>query len=122
MKDKRKNYISVKLAIEQPNRCIDCPLLGLIPKQQRPKGSKESHVCLATAEAMGARFVRIKASERDSRHPLIRPCDALWYIWTRNPNREYRLRWDRYLQYRQPFEQGQQMQINFHTKTKNTQI
>ena len=53
MKDKRKNYISVKLAIEQPNRCIDCPLLGLIPKQQRPKGSKESHVCLELKQVRG---------------------------------------------------------------------
>lgn len=121
MKDKRKNYISVILPDEQPDRCTDCPLLGLIPKQQRPKGSKESHVCLGTCEAMGARFARVKASERDTRHPHLRPCDALWYVWTRAPRREYRLRWDRYLQYREPYEQGQQMQINFHTKPKDNE-
>ena len=40
--------VFVKLPEQQPDRCQDCPLLGLIPVEMRKHGSKKTHVCLGT--------------------------------------------------------------------------
>ena len=40
--------VMVKLPEEQPDRCLDCPLLGVIPIEKRKHGSKKTHVCLGT--------------------------------------------------------------------------
>ena len=59
----KKNFIKVKIAPVQPDRCTDCPLLGIVPKHQRPKGSLETYVCIPTRHAMTSRLIRSRVSE-----------------------------------------------------------
>lgn len=110
----RKSFIPTQLPPEQPDRCADCPLLGLIPKEQRPKGSKETHVCIGTHHAISGRGILVRKSQRDSHHPLRRPCDSKWEAWMTLPGRTYGMPYTHYLLYRMPYEQGQQMKIIFH--------
>lgn len=113
---KPKNKTPIQLPPEQPDCCFDCPLCGLIPKDQpdKPKGSKETHVCLATWEALTGRGIKVRASGRDSHHPLKRPCDTKWEAWMKLPERCYLLPDVVYLHYRLPFENGLQFKIKFH--------
>ena len=68
----RRIYQTVKLPVQQPDRCLDCKLLGMIPPEEREPRSQETMVCLGTGDAMSARFARSRASMRDSKHPLKR--------------------------------------------------
>lgn len=81
----KKRFENVKLPLLQPDRCMDCPLLGAIPKSERRPGSQEALVCLGTWHAMTVRFSRVRKSGRDSKHPLTRPCDAKWERWQEAP-------------------------------------
>ena len=99
-------FTPIQLPPEQPPCCAACPLVGIIPQCERPKGSKETHVCLATGEALAGRGI---VSQHD-RHR--RPCDDLWDSWPR----KYGIRRDYYLRYRVPYDQSKQMVIKFHDK------
>lgn len=112
----------MQLPPEQPDCCLECPLCGLIPKDHpdRPKGSKETHVCLGTWEALTGRGIKVRASRRDSHHPLHRPCDTKWEAWMRLPERCFMLKDEAYLHYRLPFEDGLQFKIKFHTYNKQS--
>lgn len=114
---RKLNYM-VGLPMEQPDCCAECPLVGVIPKEQRPKGSKETHVCLGTHEALSGRGIKVRASRRDVHHPLRRPCDARWRMWVTLPGRQYALKKEYYQIYRLPYEQGMQMVIKFHGNSK----
>lgn len=81
----KKLFSKVKLPIEKPDRCMDCPLLGEIPKEEKQKGNQANLVCLGTQMAMSARAARSKASEHDTKHPLKRPCDGEWERWLQPP-------------------------------------
>lgn len=108
------NITIINLPAEQPDCCATCPLLGLVPQGMRPHGSKETHVCLGTMEALSGRGTRVRASEKDIRHPWHRPCDDRWLTWMQLPNRRLGINTQSYLQCRVPYEQGLQMQIKFH--------
>lgn len=113
---KPKNKTPIHLPFEQPDCCFDCPLVGLIPKDYRdkPKGSKETHVCLGTWEALSGRGIKVRASKRDVHHPLRRPCDLRWQSWAKLPGGYFMLPDEAYLQFRLPFEHGLQFRIRFH--------
>ena len=81
----KKIYSQIKLPRVQPNCCMDCPLLGQIPKHERQFGSQETLVCLATHHAMSTRIARSKASEHTTKHPLKRSCDGEWERWQMEP-------------------------------------
>lgn len=109
------NIQKVPLPPQKPDRCIDCPLLGLVPKYvDRPKNSKETHVCIGTMEALTQRGTKIRASERDKNHPLRRPCDLRWDMWMTLPRRILFVNSDFYRECRIPYESTLQMQIKFH--------
>lgn len=111
----------VKLPEKQPDCCAICPLLGLIPKDRIPAKSYEKFVCLGTNEAMTQRASRIRASQRNSKHPLHRYCDEKWQFWMQLKNRCLGINGTMYLQCRIPYEQSQQMTFNFikfHRQTK----
>ena len=110
----RKNIVQIQLPPEKPDCCAVCPLCGKIPKEMRKKGSRETHVCLGTMEALGGRFINVKASERDSHHPLKRWCDTRWDAWMSLPGRQIGISYPAYLQCRVPYEQAQQLIIKFH--------
>ena len=108
----KKNLIPIELPVEQPDCCATCKLVGLIPKGNRQ--GKYTHVCCATAEALTRRGIKVKASEKDSKHPLKRPCDA-WYrnFVETNPKRIWGLPRDRYFLWRVPYENEYELQIKF---------
>ncbi len=81
----KKIFNQVKIPKLQPDCCMDCPLLGEIPKEERPKGTQENLVCLGTHFAMSARAARSKSSNHDTKHPLKRSCDEDWDRWHQTP-------------------------------------
>lgn len=112
----KNNFIMlhlVKLPEKQPDCCAICPLLGMIPKDKVPSKSYENLVCLGTNEAMTKRASQIRASHRNSKHPLHRYCDDKWQIWMQLKNRCLGISSTMYLQCRIPYEQSQQMTFNF---------
>jgi hypothetical protein len=117
---KPKNQTLIKLRPSQPDCCADCPLVGLVPSYvKKPKGSKETHVCMATFEALTGRGIKIRASQRDSTHPLHRPCDNYWEKWVQLPGSYLPVPDELYLNSRLPYERTQQLRIKFHTYKKS---
>ena len=111
----KRNFVQIQLPPEQPDCCAECPLLGLVPGYvQRPKNSKETHVCCATREALTQRGSKVRASQRDVNHPLHRPCDNYWHAWMLLPGRKYGITTQIYNDCRRPYENTLQLQIKFH--------
>lgn len=111
----KRNIIQIQLPPIKPDRCVDCPLLGIVPKTYpRPKNSKETMLCLGTMEAMSQRGSKVKASSRDAHHPLSRWCDNRWEAWMRLPNRKLGISIQAYNECRIPYEQTLQLVIKFH--------
>ena len=111
----RRNFIPVQLPPMQPDRCIDCPLLGLVPKGTvgRPKRSRKTRVCLGTMKALTAQGSEIRASARDSHHPLHRPCDNYWKAWMQLPRQQFSVSIQAWNECRIPYEQTLQLKIDF---------
>ena len=111
----KRNIVQITLPAEQPDCCAECPLLGLVPKYvARPKNSKETHVCCGTMEAITQRGSKVRASQRDSNHPLHRPCDNRWHSWMQLPQRKLGITTQTYNDCRIPYECTLQLQIKFH--------
>ena len=51
----KRIFVKVKLPPQQPDRCLDCPLLGLIPEEERKHNSKKTYVCMKMAKALAGR-------------------------------------------------------------------
>lgn len=113
-----KNKEFIKIPINQPDCCADCPLLGAIPENERRPRSQEVLVCLATWEAMSARFSRSRASTKDAKHPLHRPCDQKWERWQMAPfNGSYPVPYEAMNRYREKYKnEYMQFRIIFHDK------
>ena len=110
----KHNMTPIQLPAEQPDCCATCPLVGIIPKVNRPKGTKETHCCLGTMEALSGRGINVRASEKDSRHPWHRPCDNKWQAWMLFPKRTIHVNSIAYIQCRVPYEQSRQLTFKFH--------
>lgn len=111
----RKAIIPMKLPLEQPDCCAQCPLVGLIPKEQRCGGVRQAFVCLGVpGEALTSKGIHTSAAAyRAKNRKWHRPCDSRWDAWTHLPGREFGISYAHYLQYRLPYEQGTQLQIRF---------
>ena len=109
----KRNFIPTQLAPIQYDRCIDCPLCGLIPETERKEGKRKKYVCMGTMKALTSKGVWIKASKRDQKHPLHRPCDTYWPAWMTLVRHEFALSMILYTKYRLPFEQSIQPKIDF---------
>ena len=110
----KHNTTPIQLPAEQPDCCALCPLVGIIPKELRKKGSKETYCCLGTMEALSQRGIYVRASEKDSRHPWHRPCDSTWKAWMLYPKRTIYVGNVAYIQCRMPFIQTRQLTFKFH--------
>lgn len=111
----KRNIVQIQLPAQQPDCCAECPLLGLVPKYvSRPKNSKETHVCLGTMEALTQRGSKVRASQRDTNHPLRRPCDCRWNAWMSLPQRKLGVNIQSYNDCRIPYECTLQLTIKFH--------
>lgn len=127
-----KQYIPRQLPREQPDSCQLCPLVGIIPRDERRKGLRERYCCLGIFEPLTddngqpvaddngqqrLSFPRIKSKGITSSakaikaggHLLHRPCDALWPAWMTLPGRLYGMPPETYTKYRLPFEHEQQV-------------
>ena len=108
--------VFVKLPEKQPDRCQDCPLLGLIPMEMRKHGSKKTHVCLGTypdLKAIAKRKTSLRKSDETRSKPLVRPCDKLWHAWIKLPKRQFPLNINAYNKFRQPYINALQYTIDF---------
>lgn len=112
----KRNFVKIKLPIAQPDCCALCPLIGKIPPERREYGSYETLICLGTMDAMTQRQSNIRASKRDSRHPLHRYCDTRWNAWQQLSAREFPVSIDIYNTFRMPYEMGMQPVIRFHRR------
>jgi hypothetical protein len=111
----KRNIIQIQLPSEQPDCCAECPLLGVVPSYvARPKNSKETMVCCGTMDAITQRGSRVRASQRDTNHPLHRPCDSRWHSWMQLPGRKLGISTQTYNDCRIPYEGTLQLQIKFH--------
>ncbi len=105
-----------KLPFVKPDCCAECPLIGKIPQELREYGSYETLICLGTMDAMTQRQSNIRASKRDSKHPLHRYCDTRWEAWQQLRGREFPIAMDVYNTFRMPFEMQMQPAIRFHKR------
>lgn len=87
--------IKVQLAPERYERCKDCPLCGLIPKDERKGGFK--YVCLGTMYTISNEDFEGKTKSRN--------CDNRWGIFMQLPKRRYGIIDKLYQKFRLPFEQ-----------------
>ena len=110
-----KAIIPIEIKMEQPDCCAKCPLIGLIPKEQRQKGVRQSYVCLGVlGEALSSKGIWASASDyKKKKKKLHRPCDTRWEAWTQLPGRKFGMSYAHYLQYRLPYEQRNQLIIHF---------
>ncbi len=111
----KKIFKTVKLPRQQPDCCIECPLLGVIPKKDLPKGCRETRVCIMTGDAMTPAFSRSRKSTKDRHHPLKRYCDHDWDLYQKPPiNGKYNIRIVDWVTYRLPYEEKKVLNIKFH--------
>lgn len=126
----KKVYTPRQLPPEQPDCCERCPLVGIIPKEERRSGVRERYYCLGiygpefdengnpVIDENGCQrigFPRIKTkgvrnsakSWKAKGHLLHRPCDNIWDAWMTLPGKLLGIPTDTYIKYRIPFEHEQ---------------
>ena len=125
-------YTPRKLPPEQPDRCELCPLVGLIPENERREGVRERYYCLGVFDALTddegkpvldengqqklslprlkSKGITVSAKAvKKGGHLLHRPCDFLWEAWMTLPGRLFGMPTDTYTNYRLPYEYEQQV-------------
>lgn len=139
-------YTPRQLPMEQPDRCELCPLIGVIPKNERRKGKRERYFCLGIFEAetdengdpvldehgqqqmshprLSSKGITVSAmATRKKGHLWHRPCDYTWQSWMTLPGRVFGLPTDVFNAYRIPFEQEQMIKsmpkLPFRIRRKN---
>lgn len=143
----RVPYIPRELPNRQPDSCEKCPLVGLLPKEERREGVRERYCCLGIYEAVidedgnpvldengvqkmdfpriKSKGIRVSATDLKNRNQrLHRPCDYIWDAWMTLPGRMFGILAETYNKYRLPFEREQQIkmypQFKFRTRKKKS--
>lgn len=89
----RKIFQQIPIIGTQPDRCIDCPLLGAIPKDERQKGDRTRFICMASVRdrrgpfkisTRGANVSKAHKARPESKNRLHRFCDKHWDRWAAN--------------------------------------
>ena len=78
--------IKIQLPPKQPDCCAKCPLIGIIPKNLRQKGKRQSYCCLGMMphEPLTSKGIDVSASDKKKTgHLKHRFCDDRWEIWKR---------------------------------------
>lgn len=130
----RNYFIPRELPPHQPDMCKTCPMCGLIPKEERRRGLRESYYCLGVYEALKDKngmpvlnedgdevlsFRRLKSkhigvsakARKEKGHLLHRPCDYIYKAWMQLKGRQLAMRSDVYIKYRLPYEHEQQRKM-----------
>lgn len=110
------NKIKIRIPQQQPDRCKDCPLIGVIPEEHRAKGVRQSYCCLGVYphEALTSKGITVSAKAKASTgHLLHRPCDDRWGTWWESRDHAVIISKDSYRYCRLPYENRQQLAFNF---------
>ena len=100
-------FYSQPVPPKKPDRCKDCPFLGIVPQAKRKKGSKLTMLCMATMKAISHESISISEEERrGTKHPHNRPCDGKYHVWLEYPRGIFPLSKQVYRDCRVPYEQG----------------
>ena len=97
-------------ALEQPDECAACPLLGKRPAEELTKGQRQAYCCLGIFTPDGFPPLTSKGIERSAaayrkqKRLLHRPCDDQWEKWMSLPNRKYPITIDAWRERRRPYE------------------
>ena len=108
--------IKIKLPNQQPDRCKDCVLVGIIPEVYRQRGVRQSYCCLGVFphEALTSKGIEVSASDKQKTgHLLHRPCDDRWEAWMQEPNHVFHLSLESYKLCRLPYERRCQLAFKF---------
>lgn len=114
-----KTTIPIKLPMDVPDRCMECPLLGSLPQHQRQHKSQKTFVCIPTLKALSYRFISSRRSEHDAKHPMHKPCENVFNLWALSGRGHYAMAKTDYMVYRLPFEQKGQRVIDFNWNKRN---
>jgi len=141
----KKIYTLIQLPREQPDKCKFCPLVGIIPDDERRSGMRERYYCLGVYDTMKdddgnpildedgneqMNFPRLKTKRidvsarkvKEGGHLLHRPCDLRWQGWMTLQDRQFGMPVNVFIKYRQPYELEQmiknQPKFNFRRKIK----
>ena len=113
------NTVKIRLHSPQPpESCERCPLIGIIPKEQRVAGLRQSYCCLGvwpyeplTSKGIG---VDVEDKRRKTGHIKHRICEDRWETWyTSTPDHTVQISKDGYRFCRLPYEGRQQLAFNF---------
>ena len=112
------NTIKINLKHPQPpDCCADCPLIGIIPKEYRRKGVRQSYCCLGVYphEPLTSKGITVKASDKRERtgHIWHRVCDDRWAVWWESSDHTLSISKDSYKLCRLPYENRHQLAFNF---------
>jgi hypothetical protein len=123
-------YTPRKLPPEQPDCCGRCPLVGIIPPDERRTGVRERYYCLGIygpefdendepildengQQRVGFPRIKSKGINNSAKawkakgHLLHRPCDNMWDAWMTLPGKLMGIPTDVYKKYRLPYEHEQ---------------
>lgn len=100
---------SVKIEIPtiQPDTCLKCPLIGMIPKNIRQKGKRQAYCCLGVLphKPLTSKGIGVSANnKRKTGHLKHRVCDDKWEVWRRMYGDYFPLNEKSY-QYRKDYEE-----------------
>lgn len=115
----RKIFRQIQLPMEKPDRCADCPLLGLIPENMKSADKADRYkslICLGTSAALTKKFSEVRASKKDANHPHHRPCDGRWDAWCQLPGRKFAVTIEDSNTFLEPYYRTRQRVINFKWK------
>lgn len=113
------NTVNIYLTTpEPPPTCEKCPLIGIIPKDKRVRGLRQSFCCLGvwpyeplTSKGIG---VNVKDKREKTGHFRRRVCDDKWDVWyTDNAYHTVKISKDAYKYCRLPYEGRKQLEFNF---------
>lgn len=74
----KKHFVKIHLPPKPPPRCELCPFCGMIPREQRTKGTRQTYVCVMTMRTMSGKGIKADERRHNARHPLHRHCKNVW--------------------------------------------
>ena len=109
----RKIFTQMRLPVERPDCCADCPLIGVVPADERERGVRQGYYCLGIYTLDGFPRLTSKGIHSSAKaykamgRKLHRECDELWDAWMTLPGRLFGIPTEVYTSYRLPYEQEQ---------------
>lgn len=112
------NFVKIPLRTATPPECCEkCPLIGIIPKEHRQRGTRQSYCCLGVwpHEPLTSKGISVDVEDKRKRtgHITHRVCEDRWETWWQQPDHAVNISKDSYRFCRLPYESRQQLEFNF---------